>query len=368
MKKHKKFLALLLSAILVFSLTLPVFASEQGTVTGDGDTSYVNTEVMEVILPTSDAWNFQLDPQGLLGGLRDGNSNSATMEDLAAYAGKIIAGDYAPVAINRSSYAMKLSVDVKLTGDAIATANEEATNAGTANNVNLNVIASKVKVATTTSIFDASSEVEFALTKEDTTIDFVFSAAQYDFIDDNGTFKFERRLYNPDDKDDENNDLNGNGTQLSLGGFVNVNADWSDFIETVDNNTTIPPKSTVGIAAKFVLTKATDEEIAITKVDGAYGLITGAAPSAAIGFGVLEGTTVNVDFTTQSSYSVPFNFGNGLTIKSVIRTENGTNFVEGNQYDLTSDSIIFKFTSNITRTVVVTLSDDSIHTITLDMN
>jgi len=67
----KKFLAMVMAFTMLFSMSTiafadPTAATGTDTTSGSGGTAYVDTEVYEVLLPTSNSWNFVLDPQGLI--------------------------------------------------------------------------------------------------------------------------------------------------------------------------------------------------------------------------------------------------------------------------------------------------------------
>ena len=267
MKGFKKVLALLTAAAITISIgTVSVFAS--GDVTGDGDTKYIDTDITEVILPTSSAWNFVLDPQGLEG-LASGSS--AGLDTLNG--GGIIPTGTAPLAVNKSSYDMSLRVELKVTGDANVVATDTAVEADNGNNILLNVIASTADVNTAGGTF--AGTVETALSTSGTDIQFVLAPAAYEVKNTAGVYTYERVA-----ADD------GHGTELQLGGKVNTKADWSAFTGTT-------PAKKVGITAKFTLSKATDAEKAAPKATGAYGmlvtpiepvatLLSGASGSAAL--------------------------------------------------------------------------------------
>lgn len=272
MKKTKQLLAILIAGAMMFSLSATAFASApdptEVEIDGDGSTVFVDTDVYSVILPTSVAWDFTLDPQGLVGAYRGGtigNANelaNATPEQLANYAGRIIPGTAFPVVQNRSSFDVALIVDVKVTGDAtvVATSAEVEPadgDAATANNILMNVQLQEEALTgetpLTATFAAASTAVEVPLKETNQSLAFVLAKADYVFSSTNGTdFTFLRTATSF-----------GFGTALQISGLVNKNADWSEF--------TGADAKEVGIDAKFTLAKATAEQIAVSAVTGAYG-------------------------------------------------------------------------------------------------
>lgn len=71
------------------------------------------TPAYSVVLPTSTAWNFTLDPQGLE---TLGVGDSASFKELYESAGTVIPGIFAPEVKNNSNVPVKISVAVSLTG------------------------------------------------------------------------------------------------------------------------------------------------------------------------------------------------------------------------------------------------------------
>jgi|GEM_PF-2771327 len=291
--KTKKLLALVLAGAMLFSLNFTAFAASEindpangnQAITGDGETTYIETDKFLVVLPTADNWDFILDPQGLVGayrasqlpGLSASETNlfvdGATDEDLKDFAGKIIAGDYAPTAQNRSSFEVSLGVDVKVTGDVNTVSSAGAVEAGDNTDENIFITAILAKEAVTTNI--VSTPVKFAtgsdldglvavpLDKSGQTLSFLLENADYVYTgNESQGFSYDKK-----------SDSFGYGTQLSLGGFVNKNANWTAYTLASNAN----GAKTVGIDAKFSLAKATEDEIGATTNANAYGYIGVAA-------------------------------------------------------------------------------------------
>jgi hypothetical protein len=221
-------------------------------ITGRGETVYVDTNIYSVILPTAAAWDFVLDPKGLLG-LPEGQS--ASPESLAPYAGKILPGDYAPAAINESSFDVVLGIALRLTGDATAVSSAADVHTGTGNNIFLTVEPSANSVSSTVATTFAGSGRQFGLTTIAGNLRFVFDSADYKVhaIGSGSARSYEYRIESG----------TGKGTQLIVGGECNKNADWLEY-----NSGT----KKVGISAVFSFAPAEAADIALTPVSGVYGL------------------------------------------------------------------------------------------------
>lgn len=257
----KKVLALLLTLTLVLSMGVTAFAASEKEITGEGDTTYVDTDKFEVILPTDNNWDFVLDPQGLIGAYKAGlfaagATAGVTAAQLSPYVGKIIAGDYAPVAVNLSSYKVTLGVDIKIGGDAITVATSGVLEADDKNNILINALLSDSSVTDPVATFGVTNPVTIPLTAAEQTLGFVLNAPQY--------------VYNTVDGVDFTYDLadgeDGYGTQIQLGGLVNKTADWSAFKSGGTKEVTV--------TSKFNLTQSTEEELALPLVNpNAYGYV-----------------------------------------------------------------------------------------------
>lgn len=268
----KKVLALFTTLALVLSMgAVTAFAAD---VSGDGETTWVEEDIDGMLLPTSQNWTFVLDPQGLVGAYRDRLNNGldfdagVTKAQLSAYAGRILANDYSPVLVNESSYPVLLGVDIQIVGDdddfiiVDDQADVETSPTDTDKNILLNVNLAKDSVATAGVTFaTAGVTVDEPLDAETKTLEFVLEAPEYVFTSANGE-DFDYILPAG---------TAGFGTQLQLGGYINQNADWSDYIGDT-------PSKTISVEATFSVDKATPEEIAkLTTIDGQPNPYSGAA-------------------------------------------------------------------------------------------
>lgn len=109
--KAKQVLAKVFASAMVFSTLFgtSVMADEI-----DGDTIYIDKEIIDVTLPTTASQKFYIDPQGLIAVGKDTNSGKPKDEGL-------VVGVSDMYAINRSSIPLVLSVSYELkdTGDAV---------------------------------------------------------------------------------------------------------------------------------------------------------------------------------------------------------------------------------------------------------
>ena len=310
MKTAKKLIVVALTLIMALSMAVTTLAAIPGneTIGGEGDTVYINTEIFEAILPTTGAWDFTLDPMGLAGA-------NATFSNLEETAGLIIPGSFTPVAVNLSSVPLTLNVEVKVTGDAnVITTNRAAVDEGTGTNILLNVVAS------TAMVNDPATDDPFAgtnatpISKEGKILKFVLENAAYEYGKDGDNFTYTRVAA----------DL-GHGTRLQISGFVNKDANWTDFTLPAAN----PLSKSVGISATFSFAKATTEDIALAAATpAAYGFK--GATDAILPLGFLNAEKVSatdggtVDAIVATLKVIPFNF-DGKTPSGF--TVNGNTFV-----------------------------------------
>lgn len=214
----KKFLALLLALTLALSLSVTGFAAatQGSTATGEGDTEYIDAEILDLDLPTGNAFRFTLDPQGLSG--LSGNGSALSSLDK----GKILGGD--PVKfVNNSSVPATLSVTLQListkattgddTTDVVFVDSTSAVTQDTAKNILFYVAPSKVNTAT--GAFTKTDEA-FVVGTAAKTLEFLMPAADYLVKATTGAAKYEMNLVAN----------SGHGSALQLGGLVNDKANW----------------------------------------------------------------------------------------------------------------------------------------------
>lgn len=112
MKLNKKFLSCFMAATMA-ATPFTAFAAEgdvaSNQIEGSGSVEYLNTEIYNVILPTSDAINFHVDPYGLL---QIGNDGQALDKVISSEAGGVTSK--ATAVINKSSVPINVSVEVNV--------------------------------------------------------------------------------------------------------------------------------------------------------------------------------------------------------------------------------------------------------------
>lgn len=242
--KQKKVMALLLAATMILGTSMQAFAatgtenntSAGQTITGEGDVTAVETTVYSVTIPTTATTKLVIDPQGIMD-MKDGDT--ATKEDLAENAGKITCASKA-VITNLSSVPAKVTVDLTLTGDATPVTDLTSVDADTANNILLyaNPSATDVPVgADVANTYTASNTGIIIPKTTPASVEFVLDEADYVFKKASSTTTYELATANT-----------GHGTALEFAGYVNKNADWSDYLATVTT------KKSIGMTAKFTFT------------------------------------------------------------------------------------------------------------------
>lgn len=278
--------ALALSMMAQASATGVVEEVEQfgsSTATGGGKADYVDTQVVSVTIPTSEALNFRLDPQGLsmlgkcdpnaatgcaAGGIDPDTGKCAatgtcvnaltTLDDLAPYAGKIIFENESVPVLNNSSVPVTVTTQLRVTGQATqysfpvadfpayrfpnnASVLRHTVGSGTAARTTDPLLPAQLvsgkeildgmkKATTTTMVMYAKMGTSKIQDPDDadgnSPVGFVFgtSAASFKFVLDKANYSLPGGVPTPVAN-------SGDGTSISLGGFANPNANWFAFTE-----------------------------------------------------------------------------------------------------------------------------------------
>ncbi|MGD9559025.1 MAG: hypothetical protein AB7V55_00270 [Oscillospiraceae bacterium] len=262
MKKMKKLVAVVAALSLVMAMSVTVFAADPPAapepIIVEGETVYVDTELYSVVLPTAAAFGFTLDPQGLLA-VAEGE-DPASLKDLV---GGRIYGSEAQSFVNNSSVPIKLSMDLTL-ASAAGTADEDAGEAvatfvtdiddvedatGT-HNVLLVATPSTADLGSSEATY-APTEKGVALSDEAATFAFALPAADYTVEYTGGDTlaeKLDGSNYSVDPVADT-----GTGNALKMGGYINSQADWTDFTLTEED-----AASTIKLTVEFSYAKDTD--------------------------------------------------------------------------------------------------------------
>lgn len=131
MKLNKKFLASFMAMTMV-AAPMSAFAADGGTITGTGTVTTLETEIYNLVLPTSKSIDFQVDPYGILNLAPDTNlsevvSNAAGTVTSSATA--IINKSSVPIDVSVEIYFDKTATDVS--NAAVELGTEEEAKAGT---------------------------------------------------------------------------------------------------------------------------------------------------------------------------------------------------------------------------------------------
>jgi len=256
MKATKKLIAVILSLVFAISFAVPAMAvvgnpTGNTTVTGEGEVVFVDLEIYEVTLPTSATLSFILDPWGLTE-LEDGDE--ALLSDLTG--GRVLPKSEIPATVlNESAVPITLTLEIKATTEAgdDSENDDEAnfigfdTNFATTKakvfadddlNVLLYVVPSKDGINSVDDDY-LPADLGFVLGEDDIEMVFVLPEADYMVTNNGGSFE---GVVVED---------TGNGTQFQIGGYVNNNADWTNFTADVPAGT----PSEVGLSAVFAYKK-----------------------------------------------------------------------------------------------------------------
>lgn len=179
-------------------------------VTGQGTVIFATPDnALSVLLPTSTAWNFILDPMGLYG------------EEIA---GAIYVDDIAPTVTNTSPFPIAVNVEVKLTGDGF-TALDEEDEEGVLEAFKDSDAASLLMYITS----DVEPATGYVLGEAEKTLTYVLAGSEYTVsLDENNNVEFNK------DEDDK-----GFSIEFGLGGICNPNGDWADFVPSDSENTEV---------------------------------------------------------------------------------------------------------------------------------
>lgn len=337
----RKTLSLALALVMALSLSVTVFAAN-GThdkddigvpveIDGSGTTIYVSLEIYDVLLPTDNAFDFTLDPQGLTG-IEDGGS--ASIDELT---GGLVVGPTVAF-INYSAVPINLTVSyVGITsaeGGATFAESAEKIHDNTVNSVYLTLTPSSTAVTAAAADADAgflaSTTTAFAVSSEEMVANFLLPAAEYEITEADGTYTAAIVA-----------DAVGGGNALKVGGVVNKSADWSAFEGE-------SPAKTVGMETVFSFVKDTAEYDAEDDyVAGVYGLLTGEPAEVPLGFmnydsGTATAAVYNISgLDTSGAIAIPFNFGESTT--AVVKFVSGGTNMNTNDYTVnaTAGTITF---------------------------
>lgn len=267
--KLKKILATAMAAVMAVAM-LPA-SVKADTIEGGG--VYLDTEVYNVVLPTTANMKFYLDPQGLTSMDSTGNIDSADL-------GKIVANTSSMSAINKSSVPVGLKMTYVVSGAGISVQGASGISDETGNEVAVSVTASMGGTYRGESVWDATSgsavdtTTSGAITATPTfagtagspgVATYIMGKADYD-IEYSGTAdddKYDSTKYSYKYKQNTGSEI-----KLEIGGSCSKDGDWSDLAEG---------RTTLSLEATFKFYKVNDSTPASTTID------TGAEVSAESG-------------------------------------------------------------------------------------
>jgi len=255
---HRKTLTGIVSVVVLFSFFIPSLATgetDSYELSGDGEVLYIDIDdVISIIIPTTAALDFTLDPLGL-SALIEGEPGK-TLDELrnGPAAGSVDFHKYTPVVINRSNTDILVDFDFHITGDAVVI--------GTLEDINekaeevpwfyITMTVSKDSVNDpNVNADDFIGTIQLLLSNDPQKVQFVLDKADYNVFA-NLTYALI--------------ESSGGGTQLLFEGGCNPFGDWLDFV----------PRGVleIGINAVFSFSKPDGNEVFVNQ-DLAYGLVDG---------------------------------------------------------------------------------------------
>lgn len=251
-----KIAALLTVALVLTMMPITVLAADEedvgttSTVSGTGTTEYVSVNKYRMVLPTSTALKFTLDPQGLLS-ISDGDQVS--LDSISENAGKVVAKDGSTaLVVNRSSFPVKVNVSMNGIGDAefLSSTNMEAKLATVSTNLLLAVVPSSAKTLSDNQYVAAAKGIVVSGTV--VSANFLLAKADYTVSNNDGTYTYNYQSGNDD------------GAGFRVGGYVNTKGDWYDYASGTKS---------VSLNAVFSFSKADDADEADADAFG-YGMMT----------------------------------------------------------------------------------------------
>jgi len=344
----------------------PDYDSQSDKSDNDGTTVFVN-HIIDIDLPTDNAFDFILDPMGLMDIEEDATVN---FDELVG--GKIVPVNDAGLIMNFSSLPVIVTIDLEFTGTGLTVVDNVAAVEDEDGALNALLYVVPSASAITDSGIDleedfAPSGTGFAV-EDESELTFLLDAAPYK-VTRTGPTSFDFELVD---------DNTGFGTALQVGGWVNTQADWSAFADD----------ATLNIV--FTITAVDEEEVDATA--GIYGFVssdmsevaiaggsTGGVPTGFIapggGFPVGSSATLITRAAATADFVIPFQF-NGATITSVsnVPVSTGTpaalpqGGTTGNRYTVTgagaeSGSFTITLASAAARDVIITLSNGNTYTV-----
>lgn len=358
--KQKKLLALGMATLMAMSSTVMAFADDvttedtaNGSVSGEGTLEgFVEKEVFTVTLPTTNTFDFKLDPQELL--LATGST--ANLDETAlseGYGSKVLFvdnTDYTSTSaditvVNKSTFDVDVSVSAKLTGltaegengydvkvlDPTDVADGDTFAFGDETAITMALTPSSNTLQGTTE-GTATAGTATYLTADENGITLTETVAVSDNVDDAYEVKGTTGSYSYGLKADYSS-VAFNEVVFNLSGTVNTEADWTNFSKAAD--------AKLGVEVTYSVSKHVDSYADVTAISSSARAVTVALPDgvtiSAVTLNKAAGTTVALKASTHYTKS-----GNTLTFESSMVSSNAGNSITITYSDGHADVINIK--------------------------
>jgi hypothetical protein len=222
----------------------------QADILGGGESDWFElNDVYDIIVPTAANLNFTIDPQGLAGIDTEGKYLDDFLNGIGAGTAAVTfsAGTELRV-INNSSVPVAATISLEITGDATAVTSDTgnlaqvlvdaAGDTPAPNNIVMYAIPSSADLQTEGTAY-VSSETGFAVDSAQTDFLFKLPSAKYKIKRNADTEELGVAL----------DPGTGHGQALTLAGFINSKADWSDYVAVADGGT-----KAMGLKASYTFT------------------------------------------------------------------------------------------------------------------
>ena len=213
-------------------------------------------DAIRITLPTTEALSFILDPQGF-SGIAEGENVSLDELDK----GRILPRISDPaIVLNESSFPILLTIELRAVSKEGGGGNTDKANfvpqntdlettkaavfSDDGNNVLLYAAPSVGKISSPHETFEPAG-IGYVITEEPITLEYVLPAAEYALTGEGADMKWELIPGT------------GSGIQFQISGYVNDNADWSNFTDRHIGDA----RSTIGLVAVFSYSEYSEEQI-----------------------------------------------------------------------------------------------------------
>lgn len=221
----------------------------------------VDPVIYSVSFPSIEQFEFLLDPYGLRG-LQEGES--ATLEDLKPYAGKIYC-DNKLMVTNKSSVPIKLKISIQLTGNVNAVETMEELEADDENNILLYIVPSQNDMEGELEDYQPSESGIVVKKDEPTVVEILLPQSNYYYKENLEEDSLQYVIAEEE---------SGHSSAFRIGGRINTKADWKSFDAEGEN---------VGLEIKYSYEDASDSPAQYSLENEFFGIQ------------YYDGTVINVD-------------------------------------------------------------------------